>query len=544
MKNNICRFVGFLGFGIVVSSTFAQNVVWLQPTRGVSIAVDAMDNVYTVDYEQALGAEMSLTKRDMNGTFVWNASFDQQDPTKWERASWVATDNEGNVIVCGTYMSGFSNPVEAASIVMKFDSSGNLLWRNVYETSFDGSYTIKCLIDASDNIYVLGTGSGPPGYVTKVKKFSPDGTALWTYYDSAGIGLGVNFKFTPDGFIAITGRSVFGSINGYAKIDVNGNEVWSYPGVFSLSAGDCDGDAFGNTYLVNGDYVTKLGTSGALIWEQVYGIAGRRVELGSDNLAVVSGFPNSGAGAAFIKVDEHGGLVWSNLDADGPLMLLLHAQMHLDGANNAYLAAGTLFEMAICKVNSDGTSAWTQTVPGSYANAMALGDNDNSVFVVGGTTARISQGLNVVAADSLEVTRGTHVSGGVVELSESDNIDLSLHRATGDIQSWTEFEVKAVSPVARPSSLEVTLEGSVFARSQVDQTIDLFDYLAGNWEQVDTRPAARFTDSTVTVAATGDLSRFVEAGTMFTKSRIRYFSPAARQQFSSNTDQFIWTIGQ
>jgi hypothetical protein len=90
----------------------------------------------------------------------------------------------------------------------------------------------------------------------------------------------------------------------------------------------------------------------------------------------------------------------------------------------------------------------------------------------------------------------------------------------------------------------VTLEGAVFARSPVNQTIELYDYIAGVWEQVDTRAATRFSDSTVTVAATGDLSRFVEAGTMFIKARIRYQSTNPRQQFSSNTDLFIWTIGQ
>ena len=401
MKKEIRLCIGVMGLWVLALSSLAQNVDWVQPTRGVSIAVDAADNVYTLDYVYALGAEMILTKRDASGALVWERSFDQTDPTKWERASWVATDSRGNVIVCGTYMSGYSNPVEAASIVMKFDPDGNLRWRNVYENSFDGSSVKKCLVDASDNIYVLGMGSGPAGYVTKVKKFAPNGTAQWSYFDSAGIGAAVNFKFTPDGFITITGRSIFGSVNGYAKIDLSGNAVWSYPGVFSLTVGDCDGDAFGNTYLVHGEYVTnggtvikKVGPSGALIWENMYGIAGLRVEVGSDNRPVVSGFPNPNtAGAAFIKVDENGGLVWSNLDADGPLMLLLHAQMLLDGANNAYLAAGTLFEMAVCKVNSDGTSAWTQTVAGSgHADAIVLGDNDNSVFVVGGVTARISQG--------------------------------------------------------------------------------------------------------------------------------------------------------
>ena len=45
--------------------------------------------------------------------------------------------------------------------------------------------------------------------------------------------------------------------------------------------------------------------------------------------------------------------MWQNLNADGIQNLLLHSQMLLDNRNNAYLAAGTLFQMAVCKVNSD-----------------------------------------------------------------------------------------------------------------------------------------------------------------------------------------------
>ena len=194
MKNNIRLCIGLAGLVTVVASTLGQNVDWVQPTRGVSIAVDAADNVYTLDYVYALGAEMILTKRDASGALVWERSYDQTDSTKWERASWVTTDNRGNVIVCGTYMSGYSNPVEAASIVMKFDPNGNLLWRNVYESSFDGSSVKKCLVDASGNIYVLGMGSGPAGYVTKVKKFAPNGAAQWSYFDSAGIGAAVQLQ--------------------------------------------------------------------------------------------------------------------------------------------------------------------------------------------------------------------------------------------------------------------------------------------------------------------------------------------------------------
>ncbi len=319
------------------------------------------------------------------------------DPTKWEKATWVTTDNDNNILVSGTFMSGYSNPVNAASILMKFSPTGNLLWRQVFESSFDGSYTKKCLVDASNNIYVLGMGSGPAGYVTKIKKFSSTGSALWSYFDADGIGAPINFKFTPDGSIVIACRSIYGSINGYAKIDLNGNKIWSYPGVYSLTVGDASGDLFGNTYLVHGEYVTDPGTvlkkvdqSGNLIWENVYALSGFRVEVGTDDCAVISGYPNQGTpGAAFIKVNESGGLLWTNLDADGPLALMLHARMLLDEYNDAYLAAGTLFEMAVCKVNNDGSSAWTQTLPGSYANDIALGNDGYSIFVVGLNTARL-----------------------------------------------------------------------------------------------------------------------------------------------------------
>lgn len=378
---------------------FSQvNVAWEEFTRGNSIAVDANNNVYTVDYEQALGAEMSLTKRDANGNFIWVTSYDQTDNTKWERAAWVATDNNGNIIVCGTYMSGYSNPVEAASIVMKFNSSGNLLWRNVYESSFDGSSVKKCLVDADNNIYVLGIGSGPDGFRIKVKKFKPNGTTLWTYFDPVGIGAPLNFKFTPDNHIVIIGRGITGSVNGYAKIDLNGNHIWALAPVFSLTIGDAAGDAFGNTYVVHLDYVfngttriKKLDPAGNMIWDYVYGLAGNRIEVGSDNQAVVSGYPSTGSfGAAFMKVDEDGNELWSNADADGPQMLMLHALLLLDENNNAYLAAGTLFNMAVCKVNSDGSNGWTAlTASGGYANSMVLGRNINSIFVVGGNTARL-----------------------------------------------------------------------------------------------------------------------------------------------------------
>ena len=148
----------------------------------------------------------------------------------------------------------------------------------------------------------------------------------------------------------------------------------------------------------------------------------------------------------------------------------------------------------------------------------------------------------VVAPDSFLVTRGNYVSGGIPELTNSDDADLSIIRSPSDIQSRTEFEVSAISPNANPALFEIELEGSVFARAAVTQSVELFDYNLSSWETIDTRAAARFTDATTTVGAAGDLSRFVEPGTMAIRARVRFDSSVARQQFSSNIDLFSWTI--
>ena len=370
---------------------------WNQSTRGVAIALDNQNNSYVTDYDYNPAGDISLIKRDPQGNLIWATSFNQTDNTKWERASWVETDNAGNAVVIGTLMSGYSNPVVAASIIMKFDVNGNLLWRQIFDGPFDGSSTTKCIIDATNNIYVLGIGVSPNGLKTRVKKFDATGVVLWNYFDNYGVGAPVNFKFTPDNHIVIAGRGVTGNINGYSKIDLNGNHVWNISPVSSFTVGDIAGDAFGNSYIVHGTpgsgggtIVRKIKPNGNEIWQRNFALTAFRIEVGTDNFPVVAGFPVAGAGAAFAKINSNGNLIWLNPDADGPNILLLHSLLILDQFNNAYLAAGQLGSMAVCKVNSNGSNAWTTIISGSGAVGLEIG-TDYNVYAVGGSTVRLLQ---------------------------------------------------------------------------------------------------------------------------------------------------------
>lgn len=377
----------------------AVTVDWAQGPGGVSVAADGTGNAYTVRYEYNPAGDIRLVKHNAQGDLLWDVTYDQTDPTKWDRAESVSCDPQGNAIVCGTLMSGYSSPVRAASILMKFSANGNLLWRQVFDGAFDGSSTRKCLSDGDGNIYVFGLGMGPSGLVTRVKSFAPDGTVRWDWFDSAGIGAPLHFKFTADRALLMTCRSVTGSLNGYAKVDLQGNTLWSLAAISSIAAGDAAGDVSGNTYLVHGTTLNgggtmlrKLDAQGTQIWSVTHPFGGFRVEVGTDDQPVACGFSQPASGsAAFVKFDTAGNVIWQNLNADGNQTLLLHAQLLLDSQNNAYLAAGLLTSMAVCKVNHDGSHGWLSAAGmGSSASAMALGP-DGKVFITGGETLQLGQ---------------------------------------------------------------------------------------------------------------------------------------------------------
>ncbi len=397
-----------IALALVTASSWAQvQSTWVNFPGGVAVARDAADNVYTANWDYNPAGDITLTKRNPAGAVMWETRYDNIDNTRHEVATWVGTDSAGNAWVSGTIRSGFSNPVSANSLMMKFSPGGQLLWRRVYASEFDGSRTVRFVFDAQDRAYVLGLGTGPAGQVSTVRQFNPDGSTGWVWFDSQGIGAPIMIKRTPDQQTLVVARSIFGILNGFAKIDAEGRTVWSVPAVTSLTVGDAAGDAAGNTFVVNshagtgqGSVLQKRSPAGALIWERPHPMAAFRVEVGLDGNPVISGFPNSGTpGAAFAKFSSAGGLLWTNLDADGPgVGLLSHSQMLMDNAGSAYLSGSTLTHMGVSKVFADGSPAWTALVPGGTTTAMTLGSR-SQLYVTGGQTARLDQGRASLAAD-------------------------------------------------------------------------------------------------------------------------------------------------
>ncbi|MEM7457796.1 MAG: hypothetical protein AAF456_25960, partial [Planctomycetota bacterium] len=148
--------------------------------------------------------------------------------------------------------------------------------------------------------------------------------------------------------------------------------------------------------------------------------------------------------------------------------------------------------------------------------------------------------FGTIPVEYLDVTKGTVSAGTPADVNESDNVDYSVQRSSTTLNPTVELEGGFTSPTQFPDTVTCTLESSVFSRGNVTQTIFVYDYVAGSFEQVDQRNASRFQDLVVSVDLPGDVSRFVEPGTGNMEFRIRYRAAVQRANFSANIDQVVF----
>lgn len=141
------------------------------------------------------------------------------------------------------------------------------------------------------------------------------------------------------------------------------------------------------------------------------------------------------------------------------------------------------------------------------------------------------------------VGQGLQVGGTVSDLEMSDNNDVSIQRSVTDVQSRVSIEVKSASPVPNPDELGVRVESSVFARTAVNLTIELFNYTEGQFEEVYSADASRFVDSNADFTETNDAVRFVDSGTCEVLARVSFQSTNnPRQRFTANVDMLNWSF--
>ena len=152
--------------------------------------------------------------------------------------------------------------------------------------------------------------------------------------------------------------------------------------------------------------------------------------------------------------------------------------------------------------------------------------------------------LPSTVADTFTTFRGLQVSGTLADTFESD--DCYLQYIPGIVLNPTEAPVwlifDATLPSDSPNSLGVIIEGSANTVG-LSQTVEMYDWISGIYEEVDVRSASLNTDAIVTVDVSANISDCVQAGTGAVRSRFGWRKDGFIfvYPWTISIDQVIWT---
>jgi hypothetical protein len=277
----------------------------------------------------------------------------------------IKEDPSGGYIVTGR---GFSWATGECAMVMKIDTAGNILWKQLYSAYY---YEIT-----SDVVPLAGGGYVMSAWGEPVMQNTYN-EGLFVAADSAGNSTTVipyeyrygymrSINATTDGGYILAGQGAGGMA---IKTDASGNCVWamSYAGTSSLSYGiqALDGGyAFSGT---DGVQIIKSDASGALSWEkhyynQYYDYAACILQ-NSDGSYMLTGAYNSDR-PLFMKVDASGDCVWAmSYSYNG--MMYGHGNCVRAAPDGGYIIAGTTYpglfgsnDGLIIKTDAAGNQQW------------------------------------------------------------------------------------------------------------------------------------------------------------------------------------------
>ena len=163
-------------------------------------------------------------------------------------------------------------------------------------------------------------------------------------------------------------------------------------------------------------------------------------------------------------------------------------------------------------------------------------------WVVSLRTSQVWNDLHVPAA-TLTPLRGAIVSGGVSELSASD--DQRIVVRPGPVfttqQSPISLEVTAVSPSTSEEHMAFTIESHATSAS-IRQSVYLFDFVAQSYVLKDERQCAT-TDAKIKIEVWDDAARFIDSSG-FVKARVDYRAngPVFSYPWQTRIDLARWTF--
>ncbi len=356
----------------VIDSTFHFLQPWTATYNGTAnngdfvqaLAVDTLGNIYVTGYakEAASGNYDYVTlKYDSSGTLLWRAVYDGTDQDDQGRA--LAVDACGNVYVTG---SSKGNGSGWDYVTVKYDNNGNQLWAARYNgTANKDDYASALVVSTNGDVFVTGASKGADEHFNYVTiKYDSAGNQIWLnrYVGPGNEDDACSITLDPGGNVYVTGKSKgSGSDFDYStiKYSSDGTQMWvaryNGPGNQADAAAQVITDPAGNVY-VTGSSINAAGKNDYTT----------------------------------IKYDADGNQLWIAI-YDGPAAKDDYAvALALDATGSVFVTGtsavtDTKADFATIKYSPEGAPLWVQRYDyGDDDQAVALGlDPAGDVYVTG-----------------------------------------------------------------------------------------------------------------------------------------------------------------
>lgn len=359
----------------------------------LKIATDSLGDIYTLGQVRAAGGlDIKIVKYNDDGSIAWAKQFDGPGHLD-DYPVAIKADSSGNVYAIGR--AAYINTTKM--VLLKYDSNGNLLWKQFYGDDTAQTDAGDLTLDMSGQPCIVGTvftSTGTTQYATV--KYSTAGSLLWQ----------VRYTAAPSGESAYVSKIARDSSNNVIIAGYKTDAGTGYRVVIKYNS------AGSQTWLKTAQAAGDSRAASALITDS----SGSIYIAGSS----APGLGGGGRNVETVKLTPTGTTSWvqryngpANVDDDARVMTL-------DGSGNVCVAgtAGMILDgfgngingIVVLKYTPTGIPIWHQTYEGDDGNEaypMDIETGSNATWVVGGIKLSgefIYRSLKVLFDDSGVVT--------------------------------------------------------------------------------------------------------------------------------------------
>ncbi|MBI4348278.1 MAG: hypothetical protein HY553_15660 [Elusimicrobia bacterium] len=191
--------------GPLLAAFLLASAARAQDSGAIGVA-DGRGSFYSVTNRQGRAGYFQITKLAPQGGVLWNVPF---NPGEDVRASVVAVDKEGSLLVAGTLRSGR----RTYTLLAKFTPFGAFSWKQLHDAGSDSAPTALA-VDADGNAYVASTVDADGTTFLRVARFGPTGAYFWgSNYKNGRSAYARAMTVDPSGDARVTAEVSFGDLS-------------------------------------------------------------------------------------------------------------------------------------------------------------------------------------------------------------------------------------------------------------------------------------------------------------------------------------------